>query len=87
MASKELEQTDDPGAAWYPGRTVSVIQDPDWSVASVPAHPDRPWEIIFSRAIYPYRQFLRFQLWATKSIYRVALIFGTALMFWLMIHS
>jgi hypothetical protein len=87
MASTEVEPVDEPGTAWYPGRTVAVVQDPDWTRASVPANPDRPWEVWFARIIYAPRQFFRFALWSTESIYKLALVLGTALMIWLMIHS
>lgn len=88
MVRKDLVPTDPPDSGgWYSGRSVSVVQDPDWSVARVPSHEDRPWEIWYARLIYPYRQFLRFQLWATKSLYRLGFVVGSAWIIWSMIHS
>lgn len=53
----------------------------------MPANPDRAWEVWYARIIYGPRQFLRFMLWSTESVYKLALVIATGLMIWLMIHS
>jgi hypothetical protein len=87
VTSKELEPADDLGGAYHPGRALTVVQDPDWAVALVPARADNEVEIWYARIVYPYRQFLRFQLWATSSIYKLGFVVGLAVFVWLLVHS
>lgn len=64
----EWRESDD--YVWHAGRSMVITEDPEWVQAWVPARHDRPWEVWFARAMYPYRQSLRFRMWYTMSIYR-----------------
>lgn len=83
---------DEPGPGYFPpGRTITVPEDPDWTLARWPHREDR---IAFSvidfywrRAVYPVRQVARAILWSTVSVWRAGAVIFTLWIIWSVIHT
>lgn len=82
-----------PGPGWFAGRdrTITVAEDPDWTLPRWPHREDRiafsKIDFYWRRAVYPVRQVARAILWSTVSIWRAGAVIFTLWIIWSVIHT